>query len=509
MKERCKHRTVIIAVIALLSIASAIAQPAASPLNIQGLDQFSIAGVRSRAMGGTGVASANDASALFSNPAALARLTAIDIRAGGLFGSTFRKQSQDWVPFRPVPGLSVLFESMTGMIKTPDSLGVSGLPLGPWSKLQKQYDDIVPDWNNSSSEAQPLSLMASIPVQVAGFNLVAALGVSQTIQLDQYYQNNNSMTPYLGQQRPDPKLITARTDTLHVKWYQYIRSRDGSVYGVTPGFSIELLSGLSLGGSVTILNGSSDDLEKRQERGHINIAISNGVGTDFMVDTVRYYLTKKGTSSYSGYMFNLGLLFRQERYSIGLSVRPSMRITRTWDRHVTSIDTTVKSLPIRVDTVSYWNYDESGKDYLDYPLAYSIGIVLTPTEKWMIAFDCDLRNLTAAEYSTSLSSAVSQPWVNNRGAIRLGLEYRPTQMLALRAGYRDDIQAFSPDGSAIIGEPARGSVLSFGTGLAYENFIVNLAYEFSLLKFEDIYQSNANFNLREQHQLLMEIGYTL
>ena len=53
-----------------LSIASiTAAQPAANALDIHGLDQFSLIGVRSRAMGGTTIANANDASALFSNPA--------------------------------------------------------------------------------------------------------------------------------------------------------------------------------------------------------------------------------------------------------------------------------------------------------------------------------------------------------------------------------------------------------------------------------------------------------
>jgi opacity protein-like surface antigen len=508
MKSSLAKRIDITIVAAFLSLASTVvAQPAAGPLGVQGLDQFSITGIRSRAMGGTSVASANDASALFSNPAALAQLSSFEIRAGGLFGTTMRKQTQEWVPMRPVPGLSVLFEGLTGTIKTPDSLGRAGLPLSAWSTLQRQYDNIQPNWDKNSSGAQPLSLVAAMPLTFADMNIAAALGVSQVINLDQYYQNNNSMSPYLGQQRPDPFLITNRNDTLHVKWYQYTRKREGSVYGITPGLSIALLPGLRIGGSATFLTGSSDDNEQRVERGHINIAISNGVGSNFMVDTVYYGQAKVGTSKYSGSLFTFGLHFQQERYSIGVTIRPPMELTRTWDRDVTSIDTTRKPFPVRIDSLTTRRYHESGKDYLNFPLSYSLGIVLRPTDKWTIAFDYELRQLADVELTSTSSSTVSHPWVNTKGAIRLGAEYRASDLLALRGGYREDVQAFSPDGSAIIDEPARGGIYSLGAGIAMGNILIDFAYEYSILKYQDIYQSNVNYNTRERHQFMMEIAY--
>ena len=174
MKSNLAMRMGITIVAAFLSFASTLlAQPAAGPLNIQGLDQFSIAGVRSRAMGGTGVASANDASALFLNPATLAP-SVMEIRAGGLFGATMRQQTQEWVPMRPIPGLSVLFEGLTGTVKTPDSLGRAGLPLSAWSTVQRQYDDIQPNWSRNSSGTQPLSLVAAMPLTLAGMSMSKA-----------------------------------------------------------------------------------------------------------------------------------------------------------------------------------------------------------------------------------------------------------------------------------------------------------------------------------------------
>lgn len=496
---------------AFLSCASIVgAQPAANSLDIQGLDQFSITGVRSRAMGGTSIASAIDASALFSNPATLTRLSSFEIRAGCLFGNTKRQQTQEWVPQRDAPGLGLLFEGLTRYVKSPvDPLGN---PLTGWAAVQRQYDDIVPNWSTKSSEVQPLSLVAAMPFTFGGLKISAGIGVSQVINLDQYYQNNNSMSPYLGQLRPYPTLWNTRNDTVHVKWYQYIRKREGSVYGVTPGAAITLLPGLTIGGSATFLTGSSEDNEHRVERGHLNIAITNGSADGFMLDTVYYEQSKVGTSTYAGTVLTFGLFFQQERYSIGMTVKAPMKLTRTWDRDVTSIDTTRKPFPVRVDSLTTRSYHESGKDYLNFPFEYSLGIVLTPTDKWTIAFDYELRQLADVKLTSTSSSTVSHPWVNKKGTMRLGAEYRASDVLALRGGYRDDMQAFSPDGSAIIDEPARGGIYSLGAGITIENIIgcshlINIAYEYSRLKYQDTYQSNANHNTIERHQFILEIAY--
>jgi opacity protein-like surface antigen len=279
------------------------------------------------------------------------------------------------------------------------------------------------------------------------------------------------------------------------------------VYGITPGISITLLPGLRIGGSATFLTGSSDDNEHRVERGHINIAIGDGKPQNFMVDTVYYVQSKVGTSTYTGSIFTLGLHFEQEHYSIGVTVKPPMALTRTWDGDVTNIDTTKKPFPVRIDSLTARRYHESGKDDLNFPLSYSLGIVLRPTDKWTIAFGYELRHLADVELTSSSNSTVSKPWVNNRGAMRLGAEYLASDLLALRGGYREDIQAFSPDGSAIIDEPARGGVYSIGAGIGVGHILIDLTYEYSLLKYQDIYQSNVNYNTRQQHQFMMEIAY--
>jgi long-subunit fatty acid transport protein len=503
-----KRMCLSIIAVSLSYVSSTLAQPAAGPLDIQGLNQQVITGARSRAMGGTAVANATDASALFSNPAALSRLSSFEIRGGGLFGNTIEKQTQEWVPYMSNPGLSVLFESLTDPIPVPlDSLGN---PLPPWKTLQRQYDNLKPNWNRSSSSVQPFSLVAASPLTIADVNITAGIGVSQAMNLDHFYQNNNALFPYLGQLRPDPKIITKPIDTVDAQWYQYIRERTGIVYGITPGIAVPLLPGLTLGGSATVLTGSSDDNEHRVERGHLYLATNNkATANDFMLDTVYYQQSKVGTSTYSGKTFTFGLLFQQDRYSIGVMIKPSYTLTRSWDRDVNSLDTTKKSFPVRIDSLTSRSYHESGKEDLKFPLAYSMGIVLTPTDNWTIAFDYEVRSLADMELISSASDSSSHPWINSSATLRFGAEYRPSTMFALRGGYREDIQAFSPDGSAIIGEPARGGTYSLGAGLTFGSILVDVTYEYSVLKYPDIYQSNVSYNTRERHQFMMEFAYRL
>jgi long-subunit fatty acid transport protein len=350
-------------------------------------------------------------------------------------------------------------------------------------------------------------LAAALPLTLGETRVTAGIGYAQVIDLDHFYQNNNSLSPYLGQERPPQVFFTDRTDTMHVKWYQYVRSREGSVYGITPALSVTVLPGFTLGASAAILTGSSDDVEHRVERGHLNISITNGVADNFMVDTAYYYQDKVGTSTYSGNMFTFGGHLEQERFSIGVTIKPAMTITREWERTTTSLDTTKKSFPVRIDSLTTRTTSESGTDKLRLPFSYALGIVLTPTKEWMIGFDFVWRNLGEAEFTSGADGTTTKPWVNSSATMRLGIEYRASDIVALRAGYRQDPQAFSPDGSAIINTAASGNIYSAGAGLTFGNILCDLAYEYRWLKYEDTYQSNVNINTQGQHLLFVEVGY--
>jgi len=184
-----------------------------------------------------------------------------------------------------------------------------------------------------------------------------------------------------------------------------------------------------------------------------------------------------------------------------------MTLSRTWDWDVTTIDTTRKPMPVRIDDQARSSYHESGRDNVKFPLAFAVGFVLTPTDKWTFAFDYEIRNLANAEWTTQTTGTVARPWVNKSANWRLGAEYRVSEMLALRGGYHEDLQSFAPDGSAIVDKPASGEIFSLGAGINVGSVLLNFAYEYSVLKYQDVYQSNINYNARQQHQVMVECAY--
>ena len=64
------------------------AQGTYRPLSFQGMEQSAIRSARTVAMGGTSIALANDAAALFSNPAALMQLQMPEVRLGATLYSS-------------------------------------------------------------------------------------------------------------------------------------------------------------------------------------------------------------------------------------------------------------------------------------------------------------------------------------------------------------------------------------------------------------------------------------
>jgi opacity protein-like surface antigen len=460
-----------------------LAQDVANPLRFQGISQSLTPGVRAQGMGGAGIASGKDASVLFLNPAALSMLNSIDIRIGGLGEFIKREQRQEWTPNRLYTGMSILFEDLWAGIDTPKTYD-------PWEKLQRSYDHIGPNWDQSKNSFAPLSVSAAVPFELIGVPITVGIGYSAAIDLNHYYQNNNTLSPNLGQFRPVPIKLPAVGDTLNVQWYQFSRKREGIIYGITPALSIGLIGGLNIGASMTLLNGSSDDEEHRLERGKLRCT-----NNKFKVDSIYYSESYIGTSDYKGTAVTLGALWRQQKFAIGASVKMPTTITRTWNRTVT-LDTTGRSATLL----------QNGSEDITFPWQYSIGLTLTPSEKWTIEFDYDVRNYSNVEFSDT-TTALLTPWVDAR-AFHFGVEYQAADWLVLRAGYRQDVQPFTSANEAILEDPVRGSAYSVGCGLTVWSLQLNLAYEYLSLNYEDLWQSNINFNKNTQHQISFDVGYT-
>jgi hypothetical protein len=139
------------------------------------------------------------------------------------------------------------------------------------------------------------------------------------------------------------------------------------------------------------------------------------------------------------------------------------------------------------------------------PLRYAVGLVLTPTERWTLSFDYGMSGYAESEQVQS-DGTVASSWVG-ANSLKIGAEFLPAPWLALRSGYRQEVQPFAVAGSAIINEPVKASVLSFGVGTLIGDLSIDLAYEYYALDYQDLWQSNINNNLTVEHRMMLGIGY--
>lgn len=459
----------------------ATAQGVSDPLGIYGLDNFSAAGARSRAMGWTATAIGSDATSLFGNPARLARLEQYEVRIGGLAQRTKYSQRQEWYPDKVYATLSLMFENrLRGIIDTGQV------------KLQRGFDTIGPNWESEKTSTRPSLVAGAFPVEIAGMKMTLALGYSEIVNLNHYYQNNNALEPYVGSFNPEPYPRPSLGDTIRVRWYQYVRERTGEIYGVTPAVGVTLNENFDVGIAATILTGVTDDRERRQDRGLIRLTTSStGNFNVHFVDSVHYEQSMTGTSTFSGVLTTIGLSYRSRDYSFGVTIRPGTTITQKVGGTV-RIDTTGSSV---VQT-------KSQTDKLELPLTYALGGSFGISERLRIAIDYVINKYGAATYVEG-NGITSHPWLDGT-MFRIGVEFQALDALVLRGGFREDTQVYAGEGAPIVSDPFRGYGLTAGFGLSVGLFSFDAAYEYSALKYEDRWLSNVNYNQRTGNSFVLE-----
>ena len=134
-----------------------------------------------------------------------------------------------------------------------------------------------------------------------------------------------------------------------------------------------------------------------------------------------------------------------------------------------------------------------------------MGAAITPSSRVRLAADVELSSLDDAEVRYAGAAEAVNPWV--QGAVfHLGAEYQALPWLALRGGYHEDARAFAPAGAALLDEPARADVFATGLGLAFGGLGLDLTYEFSNLRYDDLWLSNGNENDINTHTVMFEGG---
>lgn len=448
----------IVFVMTMLFIAGrdVFAQGVDSPLRVQGLDRYLDVGAASLAMGGAHVGGRLGVNSVFFDPAGLTALDRPELRLGLLHRTVSAEQEQRWTPNRFHIEISLIMENHPVAVNRP-------------------FDDIGPGWSRTASSTRPSSFAAAAPFRLGGLSVYAGAGYATVLDLDHYFQNNNVLDPNIGQFRPEPLPRIQQNDTLEVQWFQHIRERQGFVSAFTPALAVEVVTGISLGGSVSILTGSSTDFERRYDRGHLTLRYNNALD----LEPATFVGERSGESTYSGMFATFSGRYEAEHFKVGVSVRTPFELKREWNAAGSVIPG--ESMPT------------SGTDILDMPLMLSAGLSITPTDRWLLSATMDRRGYDEVTFMQAGSTVPESPWAAGN-AIRLGVEFAATPWLALRGGFRDAAASFVPEGVGLLDEPARTSHLGAGFGLTFDRFGFDVAYEHARTAYEDLWLSNTNVN---------------
>ena len=479
-----------IATASLLLVRLSAAQGFGIPLTMQGVDRITNHSASSRAVGGTTIGLSADVSAMFVNPASLAGLPGVQISLGGRASFFDLGQVQQYGPAKYYPNFSLVMEGLTDLVPDPefDTLTTHTAR----DSVQRPFDTIGPNWSRKSNANVPHQLMVAAAFSLGGLQWTAGAGVVEYADLDRYFQNNNVLSPAVNVQRPVPvPLVKNDSLSLPVQWYQYSQSREGSIRGYGGAIAVSLLPQVSLGLSGLLLKGSSDDTEAIHGRGKLVF-----YGSYFRLDPVAYRTVTTTVSEYSGAEFCLSGAFTGKFLTAGISVKPPSRITRTVERSVQADTGT---------TTTRWS--EQGEDRIDLPWRGMAGLSVAIRENLRIVLEYELRPFDSAVY-TAASGTESSPWLS-AGLLRFGVEYRPWEWLALRAGMADQAEVYQPEGNPLSGDPVEYAVYSAGAGLTFGGLRVDLAYMFANASYTDMFQNNVNLNTDRRQTAALTVSYLL
>jgi hypothetical protein len=74
---------------------------------------------------------------------------------------------------------------------------------------------------------------------------------------------------------------------------------------------------------------------------------------------------------------------------------------------------------------------------------------------------------------------------------------------------RGDAEVFQPEGNHLEGEPVTYTVYSAGLGVFYSGLRLNVTYETSMMKYQDIWSSALSKNSERRHTFLAQVIYEI
>jgi len=475
-----------------------MAQHRGDNLAFQGLPQNNSIGVKAIALGSAFTSRSGDINSLFYNPAGLADIDGLQISIGANRYAKLWRENQVYRPNRMFWTMSFYLEGLY----TPDPANNgkwdyelaqdSSYIVNPPQLGLDPFSEQAADWQKTVTDFGLNNIAAAYPLTFAGKTVVLAAAYSRNAFLD-FDRNDTYLDPHIGYDEYGvvPRVVT---DTVRFSWSRFTRSRNGYIQNITAGLAYNVSQKINIGLTVNYMTGKTTDFQSLNRVGYFDIAKDNRFR--FSYDTLDVAIS--GNSKFSATSFNLGVVMKLERLSLGFNFTSPYKINRDWSYTYTlfTTDTSI-SLPS----------GGSGIDALEHPATISFGASITPADPFTISLDYQFIPYSQGKIIGRPGDTTIRP-MPDQTEIRCGIEFRPLHFLSLLAGYRYMTETFVPDGAAI---KDRGpAVTSYTVGASIKLFRtgrLDIAYDLRRLKYYDSYFSNTNYVFESFGNFLF--GYTV
>jgi hypothetical protein len=478
----------------LLLVQITPAQGFGGPLTMQGVDHRSPASAASAASGGTVLTVHPGIASMFAHPASLGRLSGPEISVGSISRRSSSAQEQRYSPLKYYSNFSLFMEGLTRDIPDPAYDTLNHVPATAADSVQRPFDRIGPDWDRTASGSTPLQLFAAVPLTIAGVKIGIGAGMTQYADLQYYFRNNNVLAPSML----SPELYVrtrpindADSTSRPAQWFQQTMQRDGSITAYGLSLSMAMTDQWMLGVSGQILDGTSDDVEQRVERGRLRFFQNY-----FRAESVYQRITSIGTSSYSGTEFTVSTEWQTRSVLFGVSVILPSAVERSFTMRTTT-DTTGA-----VRTVT-----AAGSDKIGLPVRARVALGLQLRENLEVGLEYEYHPYEKSEY-TGAKGGTSRPWISS-GSIHIGARYRAAEWLVLRAGAMEQSEVFEQTGNPLPGVPVSGSAYSAGISLIAYGAVFDLGYRYQRSEYVDSWTSMVSINTFTGHSLAASCSYAL
>jgi len=493
---------VIISLYILVSYNFINAQNRGNNIFFQGVENIAESNASVLGLGGAYTSIYGTVNVLSYNTACLAGINNIQVSISG--GSVTRKwtENQEYYPnrlFVTLPfylqGLYIPDPANNG--KRDSDIFYQGLEDSlyrvafPDTGLES-FSDEAADWIRKEKTAGLTNIAIAYPIKIADKNFVLAASWNRKLDFFDYDRNDTYLDPHPGYTGYNMPQMVNGTDSVQVNWYIFNRYRSGSLQEFRGALAIDLSKNVKIGFGITYLNGKTNDNQVLDKVGWFRLFDINKFS--FSYDTLK--VTTLGTSKFSGYKADLGLLIKLERLNLGLNLKMPYTIIKKSEYDITTTDPTSEN----VITIK-------NKDKLKVPLCYTIGVSLYPTDKFIISLDYDFNLYSHTEWEIASNDTIYQEWVDQQ-IIKFGLQYSPFKFLDVRAGYSLIPQVWVPDGSAGRNRGPEAKALTIGAGFKLDNYgTIDIAWEHRSLKYFDQYFSNTNYCKDITNNVLISYRY--